>query len=257
MYSNFQLPVIFKPTRETVTTATLINSIFTNKWNINDNILQGIFASDISDPDIEEYHLIRLVNETRMMIYKERISDTDWSVLDFYDNCESNFSSFVNIFKCIYNESFPVIKTKKKYRNRLPWLTTCLKESIKRKNKLYRISLKHPNTYNNTLYREYRNKLNTLLKIEEKGFINLWFWQIKNLGNTPEVNNKSKCTKLSEFLHSGSILNYKKSIANAFNAYFVNIGPTLASNIPNLGINYRSFMPQQDDLSFFLSVIQK
>ena len=43
MYSNSLLPMILKPTRETVTTATLIDNIFTNKYHINDNILQGIF----------------------------------------------------------------------------------------------------------------------------------------------------------------------------------------------------------------------
>ena len=165
MYSNSLLHMILKPTRETVNTATLIDNIYTNKYHINDNIRQGISVTDISDhymifhisekcsPDIEEYQLIRLVNETRMTKCKERILDTDWSVLDVYDTCESYFSSFMNIFKSIYNESFPVMKTKRKYRNRLPWLTSGLKESIRRKNKLFRISLKHPTSYNNTLYR--------------------------------------------------------------------------------------------------------
>ena len=89
-------------------------------------------------------------------------------MLDTYDTCESYFSSFINIFKAIYDETFPVIKTKRKYRNRLPWLPAGLKESIKRKNKLYIISLKHATSYNDTLYREYRNKLKTLLNNEEK-----------------------------------------------------------------------------------------
>ena len=65
--------MILKPTRETVTTATFIDNLFT-KYHINDNILQGIFVTDISDhymifhtsekcsPDIDEYQLIRLVN---------------------------------------------------------------------------------------------------------------------------------------------------------------------------------------------------
>ena len=152
LYSNSLLPMILKSTRETVTTATLIDNIFINKYHINDNIIQGIFVTDISDhymifhisekcsPDIEEYQLIRLVNETRMTKYKERILDTDWSVLDVNDTREPCFSSLMNIFKSIYNESFTVMKTKIKYRNRLPWLTAGLKESIRRKNKL-RISL--------------------------------------------------------------------------------------------------------------------
>ena len=158
-------------TRETVTTATLIDNIFTIKYHINDNILQGIFVTDISDHFMifhisekcsPEYQLIRLVNETRMTKYKERILDTDWSVLDVYDTCESYFSSFMNILKPIYNESFPVMKTKRKYRNRLPWLTSGLKESIRHKNKLFRISLKHPTPYNNTLYREHKDMLKNL-----------------------------------------------------------------------------------------------
>ena len=167
----------------------------------------------------------------------------------------------MNIFKSIYNESFPVIKTKRKYRNRLPWLTAGLKESIKRKNKLYRISIKHPISYNITLYREYRNKLNTLIKTEEKNYYQSLILANKNnfkktWGIIKQVINKSKCSKLSsEFLHNGSILNDKKSIANAFNAYFVNIGPTLASKIPDLGINYRKFMPHQNNMSFFLSPV--
>ena len=270
MYSNSLLPMILKPTRETETTATLIDNIFTNKYNVNDNIFQGIFATDISDhymifhisdkcaPDIEEYQLIRLINESRMLKYKERILGTDWSILDVYDTCQSYFSSLMNIFKSIYNEAFPVMKTKRKYRNRLPWLTAGLKESIKRKNKLYRISLKHRTSYNITLYREYRNKLNTLLKMEEKNYYQSLILANKNnlkktWGIIKQVINKSKYSKLSsEFSHNGSILNDKKSIANAFNDYFVNIGPTLASKIPKLGTAYRNFMPQQNNMSFFL-----
>ena len=33
--------------------------------------------------------------------------------------------------------------------------------------------LKHPTSYKNTLYREYKNMLRNLLKIEEKNIINL------------------------------------------------------------------------------------
>ena len=73
LYSNSLLPMILKPTRDTETITTLMD-IFTNKYNINDNILQGIFATDISDhytifhihdkcaPYIEEYQLIRLMS---------------------------------------------------------------------------------------------------------------------------------------------------------------------------------------------------
>ena len=87
-----------------------------------------------------EYQVIRLVYGTRMMKYKERILDTDWSVLDFYDTCEFYFSSFMNTFKSIYNESLPVMKTKRKYRNHLPWLTAGSWFNIKMSSYQYRNS---------------------------------------------------------------------------------------------------------------------
>ena len=103
--------------------------------------------------------------------------------------------------------------------------------------------------------------LENLLKIKEKNYYQSLILANKNnlnktWGIIKQVINKSKCSKLSsEFFHNGSILNDKKSIANAFNAYFVNIGQTLASKISDLGINYRKFMPQQNNMSFLLSPV--
>ena len=162
--------------------------------------------SEKCSPDIEEYQLIRLINETRMTKYKERILDTDWSVLDVYDTCESYFSSFMNIFKSIYNESFPVMKAKRKYRNRLPWLTSGLKESIRRKYKLFRISLKRPTSYNNTLYREYKNILKNLLKIEEKNYHQSLILANKN-------NLQKTCGISKQVINKRNVQNYHQSFS--------------------------------------------
>ena len=49
MHSNSLIPLIYKPTRETKTTATLIDNIFTNNYDVNDLLLQGLLITDISD----------------------------------------------------------------------------------------------------------------------------------------------------------------------------------------------------------------
>ena len=67
------------------------------------------------------------------------------------------------------------------------------------------------------------------------------------------TNRSAAVAAITPWPRNGSILNDKISIANAFNDYFVNIGPTLASKIPDLGMNYRKFMPEQNEMSFFLS----
>ena len=43
-----------------------------------------------------------------------------------------------------------------------------------------------------------------------------------------------------------------KAISDGFNNYFVNIGPTLASKIPNNNISHRRFLPENLNFSLFL-----
>ena len=89
----------------------------------------------------------------------EKIQNTNWSALDSFTDCQSYFSNFLKLFKSMYDESFPIMRVRMKYRNRLPWLSDGLKFSIKLKNKLYIISLKHPTMFNVHKYKQYKNKL--------------------------------------------------------------------------------------------------
>ena len=182
MHSNSLIPLIYQPTRETETTATLIDNIFASNYNVNDLFLQGLLITDISDHyaifhiwdknclETDQYQSIRLTNESRMVRYKENISSIDWTALNQYNSCEIYFTHFFNKIKPVYDESFPITKVKKRYRNRILWLTSGLRESIKHKNKLYWMSLKHPTAYNETLYKQYRNMTTRLLRIEEKQY---------------------------------------------------------------------------------------
>ena len=142
MYSNSLIPMMYKPTREASTTATLIDNIFINSYNVDNLLLQCPLIADISDChaifDIQDkyihendlFQLIRLCNERRINEYTGIICDIDWSILDRYETCEAYFSHFLKMLKSVYDKSFPVIKVKKQYVNRLLWLSTNLKESI-------------------------------------------------------------------------------------------------------------------------------
>ena len=151
------------------------------------------------------------------------------------------------------------MKVKTQYRNRLPWLTEGLKLSIKHKNKLYCTSLKHPTEYNiNTYYKNYRNKLTSLLKIEEKNFYQNQITSNKsNLRKVwaiiKNVINKNKSKKKSDqFISNNKKITNPSEIANGFNDYFVNIGPTLAAKITSEGLSYKSFMHNDRHMSFFV-----
>ena len=86
-------------------------------------------------------------------IYRECILNIDWNALNVYEDCETYYKHFIDKFKNVYDHVIPITGVKKRYRNRLPWLTTGLKESIKHKNKLFKISRRHPTAHNKTVLR--------------------------------------------------------------------------------------------------------
>ena len=189
MYSNFLIHLIYKPTRETDSTASLIDNIFTNHYDVKHQLYQGIFLMDISDhygifhimdtqcTTNDSSQLLRVNNESMIEKYKDCISNTDWTALNVYENCETYYKHFIDEFRNIYDHVFPVIKVKKRYRNRLPWLTPGLKESIKHENKLFKISRKHPTAYNKMKYKDFRNKTTALfLIITEKQYYQKHFY---------------------------------------------------------------------------------
>ena len=69
--------------------------------------------------------------------------------------------------------------------------------------------------------------------------------------------NQSKSAKSAgEFVYNDKTTNDQSIIANAFNNFFVNIGPILASKIPAMGDQYKSYMPATNDLSMFVTPAQ-
>ena len=71
-----------------------------------------------------------------------------------------------------------------------------------------------------------------------------------------QVINQNKINRNPEkFQPNNGTTSDPATIANAFNNYFVNIGPTLASNIPDQGLEYRSYIPSGNEFSMFLTPV--
>ena len=57
------------------------------------------------------------------------------------------------------------------HRNKCkPWMTNGLVNSCKKKNRLYKMFLKIPNLQNETLYKDYKNKLTSIMRKAEKKY---------------------------------------------------------------------------------------
>ena len=188
----------------------------------------------------------------------EKIQNTNWSALHPFEHCQTYFSNFLRLFKSIYDESFPIIHVKIRDRNRLPWLSNGLKSSIKLKNKLYQISLKHPTTFIIDKYKQYKNKLTSILKYEEKQFYQRQIIENKNnlmkvWAVIKQVINRNKNSKISDqFIINDKTETDPMMIAKGFNNYFANIGPTLASKINNDNVSHSDFISSDMNASLFL-----
>ena len=151
-----------------------------------------------------------------------------------------------------------ILTHEQRYRNRLPWLTQGLKNAIKHKNKLYKISMKYDTSFNKITYTQYKNKLTTKLRKTEKEYYKCLLETNKNnLKKTwsiiRSVINNCKPSKLNEsFLYNNSVITDKNEVSNKFNDYFVNVGKTLAAQIPKSGPSFHKYLPEANKECIFL-----
>ena len=109
-----------------------------------------------------------LINSRTSDKFIQNMSLENWNSVYNNENPQEAYSTFSNIIKKHYAMCFPKITVNGTYRNRLPWLTDALRQSIRQKNKLHKLSIKKPVLANKLTYRTYRYKLTHLLKRAEK-----------------------------------------------------------------------------------------
>ena len=189
IYSYGVFPLICKPTRVTKDTATLIDHILTNNFDMQSHHKQGILCSSISD-HFSTFHiagktplssenndqspplLLRNFSQRNINRFITEMSNVDWQPIIDLNDARDSYANFQNKISKLYDICFPLTKTKKKYFNNKPWLTSALKESIKRKNKLYVNRNKGQNPHEKDIfYKQYRNRLNHVLKSAERKYL--------------------------------------------------------------------------------------
>ena len=251
MYSQACFPLINRPTRVTQSSATLIDNIFSNQYDSKNKVLSGIYPTTISDhyliwhisqireyPKPPTYMLKRKFNEETKSKFMRKLQETEWDSILSSTDTQDAFTQFHNIYKNAFETSFPIIKVKFQYNNRKPWLLKGLRSSIKQKNKLYVKSIRCPTLSNERAYKDYKKALTRALVAAEKSHVqDLLARNKSNLGKSWKIikgilnKNNSKNVQ-STFCANGRLISDKNEIAEQFNNFFVNIGPTLSNKIP-------------------------
>ena len=180
----------------------------------------------------------RNMNARNVNRFKQLIAECEWH--DSFTHLDTNtaFERFHEKWKSAYDTAFPKSQIRKCYRTKKPWLTEALKTSIKTKKLNCTFNIKKCNSvYNECKYKDYRNKLNKMIKATEKNY----YQEKLEMNKTDmrktwtiikEVIGKNKATQVqTKFkLSSVEIKSDKRTICEKFNSFFVNIGPTLSKS---------------------------
>lgn len=247
------LPLITKPTRITSHTATLIDNIFCN--HVQQNQISGILFNDLSDhlPIFQiclgdkgklrkknaVYYKTRVMSEDKMTLFSEDLNKQNWDPILTNTDAEQSYKAFKEVFNTIYNKYFPIITIKHKdiKRKGNKWITQGLIKSTKTKEKLHKKFLRKPTLTNRSKYKNYRNKLNHLIRVAKRTYYHNRIdcsksdlkatWKIIN----ELLNNKRKHSKLpTVFQENGTPIENPIDISDKFNKFFVNVGPNLAKS---------------------------
>ena len=272
MYSATLFPFITKPTRIKGTRATLIDNIFCN--DLTSKHLNGILFTDISDhfpvfsitdrfkvKNESKFIKRRNISETTIKAFKNELLSTSWDHITGNNNGPMAFKLFYDQFGEKYEKHFPEKVRKLGYKNKKPWLTEGLKTAIKKKNKLYIKSVKEFSPQSLSDYKVYKSHLNRLLKLAERQhYHNLFFENKTKTRNMwcilKEVINKKKSQiKPVNFKINNRDTSDKKTIANGFNNFFVNVGNKLAKDIPNSCVDPTTFIKESNLQSIFLQPV--
>ena len=266
--SFFYFPLINVPTRETTSSSSCIDNIFSNtlepinsgslECNISDHhaVFCTIPISQLSDEEIVE---ISFRNHSAQNILNFR-HDLAKKLENFntYDEFSINdrIKIFTNILQKSYTKCCPLKKKRVSVKSlKAPWISNSIKCAIKEKHRL--IKLKKTDPAISRQLRSFSQYLKNLIKAAKKRYYWNKFdhcsrdikatWKVINSLIKPSKNRNSLNLDID-----GTITNDPAIIVESFNEYFTSIAPSLASNIPQVNINpIRYVMRNQRTFVYF------
>ena len=187
LYANAHDTVINKPTRIMMQSSTLIDNIITN---VNkQNVSSGILYSDISDHlpifslfsrsqcnqtlSRERNSLVRIYTPEKIQRLNLDLSTEEWGDVLMLQSVEEAYKLFMTKLHYFLDRNVPkttaMKKSSRKYIKK-PWVTRAILKSIKKRNILYKASIRNPTITNVQKYKTYRNRLTSVLRESKKVF---------------------------------------------------------------------------------------
>ena len=275
------IPKITMPTRFSRNNATLIDNVFCKISHNLSQTLSGISLSNISDhqPYFVSFDYLNICNKMSRRIKVQTCSESN--IINFKTDLESqnlvgilshdpnadpneNYDKLDKVLQELKEKHFPVKHVNfNKYRHKKnKWITRGIMNSIRFRDRMYkRLKLTPQNTVLHETLRINLSTYNKILKSNirlaksqyyhtvfdkyKKDIKHTWI-TIKEL-----LNNTTNDKQLpSQIRLEGNNISDPQTIANNFNKYFNDIGPSLAEKINSPNIDFSSYLTENASQNF-------
>lgn len=252
MYSNSFFPLILKPSRITINTATLIDNIFTNE--MSKDKIAGLLINDISDhlpvfsvfyqilqknhiPETVSQQVNRLRTPEAMAALKADLYAQTWDEVYATSDPDQAYDAFLFTVLKLYDKYCPIkiICNMNTTSQNKPWITHGIANACKKKNHLYRLFMKSRTKVAEKRYKIYKNRLTNIMRENKKNYYQRLLEQHRNniqgtwkILNDIIKNGRKEHVLPSYFVDNDQEITNTCEIANAFNSFFANVGPSLA-----------------------------
>ena len=287
LIGNGSLPLITHPTRFSKKRATLIDQIYCRFSKFSSPKTAGIIATKISDhlpcfsiinfatkdPPKPKFINIQRKGPKEIENFKTEINSKLRACTFNTDPLADPNENYALLEKIIIDarvKCFPIIRVKyKKYKHKLtPWITYGLLNSIKYRDKLYvkliKTSLTSPKyALIENEYKDFCSVLQNSLRKAKSSYYHKQFQNnVSDIKKTWSKINEILCKKSKKvempdyFLDGNKVLTENIDIANCFNNFFANIGPTLANSIKGpMGQSYKDYLKTKIESSFSFNTV--
>ena len=269
LHNNGFLQLVRKATRIQGENFSLIDHICIK--NEPPNVRTGTIISDLSDHFInyisfsaekntkvsktKGYFFDRQINKNSKEKFREVLNNIQWNNVTCQDDVNVAYDEFWNTFSSLYDLYLPMTKIKlnRNIHKINGFMTKGLLISRCTKNTLYKRYLLEPSTPNKSIYLNYRNIYNKLIRHSKKEYFadNLHknkknpkkTWEIYN----EAINNKKSTEKIKEIVKNGKVITANSEISEEFNEFFSKVGQKISNSIPKMKKDPESYLTIKDD----------
>jgi hypothetical protein len=117
-----------------------------------------------------------------LLKFQTALSQVNWSSVLIGEDPNGLYNDFVSEYNRHLEECFPLKMYKPNSYNKpkTPWISKALLVSVRKKNKLYKKYMTNSTIYRERKYKEYKNKLNHLIRIAKRTYYDTKFEQAKS-----------------------------------------------------------------------------